>query len=189
MKPDSHRADRTMGAGWRFGLVLAAAAMAGEPLLAKDTPSDQNKPPETYTRLVECRALPDPAQRLACFDERSQQLQVAEQRGDIVMFDRASMQEAKKGLFGLSLPRIKLFGSGGESDIKEITGTIESAAQYDYGRWRMTLADGSVWDQIDTEVLPLDPRKGNAIVISRASMGGFKASVNRQAPIRVRRVK
>ncbi len=189
MKSDSRRAYRMKDAGWRFGLVLAAAALAGGPLLAKDTHADQNTPPEAYTRLVECRALLDPAQRLACFDERSQKLQVAEQRGDIVMFDRASMQEAKKGLFGLSLPKIKLFGSGGESDIKEITGTVENAAQYDYGRWRITLADGSVWDQIDTEVLPLDPRKGNAIVISRASMGGFKASVNRQAPIRVRRVK
>ena len=189
MKPDNHQSNRSKAAGWRFGLILGAAAMAGGPLLAKDAHSDQNTPPEAYTRLIECRALPDPAQRLACFDERSQKLQVAEQRGDVVMFDRASMQDAKKGLFGLSLPKIKLFGNGGESDIKEITGTIESAAQYDYGRWRMTLADGSVWDQIDTEVLPLDPRKGNAIVISRASLGGFKASVNRQTPIRVRRVK
>lgn len=66
---------------------------------------------------------------------------------------------------------------------------VETASQYDYGRWRPTLSDGSVWDQIDTEVIAVDPRKGSKVVIKRASMGGFKASVNGQPSVRVRRSK
>lgn len=188
MSDYGHRRPGRWIAGGAIGLALVAA-LAGAPLSAKDSKADQNPPPEVFNRLVACRAIQDPAQRLACFDEQAQLLQTATQKGDIVMFDRATMQESKKGLFGLSLPKIKLFGSGGENEIDEITGTVEAAAQYDYGRWRLTLADGSVWDQIDTEVLALDPRKGNPIVIKRASLGGFKATVNRQPPIRVRRIK
>lgn len=173
---------------FRYLAAIAVLTFAGS-AAARDVRAEDVKPPEVFTRLIDCRALSDPAARLACFDERAAQLQVAQEKHDIVVIDRAAMQDAKKGLFGLSLPKIKLFGSGGENDVSQLDGTIETVGQYDYGRWRLTLSDGSVWDQIDTEVFPIDPRKGNKIVIKRASMGGFKAVVNGQPPVRVRRIK
>jgi hypothetical protein len=179
-------ASMTKAALWLAAIALVTAA---GPAAAKDLQAEDTKPPEVFTRLIECRALSDAGARLACYDARTGQLQAAQEKHDIVVIDRAAMQDAKKGLFGLSLPQLKLFGSGGENDIAQLDGTVEAASQYDYGRWRLTLSDGSVWDQIDTEVFVIDPRKGNKVEIKRASMGGFKASVNGQPTVRVRRIK
>ena len=181
------RAANIFSAAWwiaAIGLVTATG-----PAAAKDVRAEDTKPPEVFTQLIECRVLSDAGARLACYDVRSGQLQAAQEKHDIVVIDRAAMQDAKKGLFGLSLPKLRLFGSGGENDIAQLDGTVETASQYDYGRWRLTLSDGSVWDQIDTEVMAIDPRNGSKVVIKRASMGGFKASVNGQPAVRVRRIR
>ena len=175
----------------KIALTMAALWLCGAAVVcqAKDVRPEDVKPPEVFTQLLDCRSEGDAALRLKCYDERAAQLQAAQVRHDIVVIDRAAMQDAKKGLFGLSLPKLKLFGSGGENDIDQLVGMVDRAFQYDPGRWRFVLADGSVWDQIDTEMIPVDPRKGSKIVITRASLGGFKASVNGQPPVRVRRVK
>lgn len=172
-----------------FAVFCLGTAMSGAGLAAKDKKSDPPKPPESFTQLLQCRSLSDSAARLACYDDATARLQQAQQQQEIVIVDKAEVKEAKKGLFGFTLPQIKLFGGGsGDDEVNEIEFTIATVRQYDYGRWRFTTTDGAVWDQVDTEPLAVDPRPGNKVVVKRAAMGSFKARVNGQPPIRVRRV-
>jgi hypothetical protein len=168
-------------------LLAGLSALAATSSLAKDDAAKLPPPPSVYRQLIDCKAIADPAARLACFDTQVAALEQAQQRREVVIVDQAEVRDAKKGLFGLSLPRIKLFDTGGD-EFTQIETTIGSARQYTYGRWRIVLADGAVWDQIDEEVLASDPRAGDKIVIKRAAMGSYKASVKGQPSIRVRRV-
>lgn len=166
-----------------FSLVLAGPAMA----------KDKSPPPapQAYQDLVACKAIADPAARLACFDAQVGKLEQATAAGEVVVTDRAAVRETRKGLFGFKLPSLGLFGGGGDDDkdeIKEILGTVASARSFGYGTWRITLEDGSVWEQTDSERLVFDPRKGDKVRIYKAALGTYRMNVDGQRAIRVRRV-
>lgn len=170
------------GLGLALGLTLAAPAQAKD-----KTPPP---PPQAYKDLVACKAIADPAARLACFDAQVGKLEQATAAGEVVVTDRAAVRETRKGLFGFRLPSLGLFG-GGEDDkdeIKEILGNVASARTFGYGAWRITLEDGSVWEQTDSERLVFDPRKGDKVKIYKAALGTYRMNIDGQRAIRVRRV-
>ncbi len=167
-----------------IGLALVLAVPAG----AKDkTPPPA---PQAYKDLVACKAIADPAARLACFDAQVGKLEQATAAGEVVVTDRAAVRETRKGLFGFRLPSLGLFGGDDDDkdEIKEILGTVAAARTFGYGSWRITLEDGSVWEQTDSERLVFDPRKGDKVKIYRAALGTYRMNVDGQRAIRVRRV-
>ena len=172
----------------RIAFVGAAILVCASTALAKDkAPPPQ---PQAYKDLVECRSIPDPAARLACYDAQVGKLEQAAASGDVVVADRATVREARKGLFGFRLPTLGIFG-GGEDDkdeVKSIEGTVKTARPFGYGSWRVTLADGSVWEQIDDERLVFDPVTGNKVKISKGALGTFRMNIDGQRAIKVRRV-
>ena len=172
----------------QIALLLAGTMLVAGTAAAKDkAPPPQ---PQAYKDLVQCRSIPDAAARLACYDAQVGKLEQAAASGDVVVADRASVREAKKGLFGFTLPSLGLFGGGDDDkdDIKAIEGTIAMARTYGYGAWRITLADGSVWEQTDTEQLVFDPVKGNPVKISKGALGVYRMNIDGQRAIKVRRV-
>lgn len=175
--------------------VLAASAalvLCAGTASAKDAPQKQQA--EAFRALVTCRDIADSAARLACYDKQVSALAQAEKAGDLVVADRETMRETRRGLFGFRLPSLGIFGGGEdketapEEDITEITAELGSARQIAYGAWRLTLKDGAVWEQTDGEKLVLDPRPGDTVVIKRAALGNFKARIGKQPPVKVRRV-
>src|SRR5690349_9886190 len=94
-------------------LALAALAVA-TPAWAKD--KEQAAPPPVYQAVVDCRAIIDAAQRLACFDRTVGEMAKAGEEKDLVVLDREAVRETRRGLFGFSLPKIKLFGGGRDED-------------------------------------------------------------------------
>jgi hypothetical protein len=168
--------------------TLLMASFAAE-AAAKNTGDARTTLPESYTQMLRCRSVTDAAERLACYDAGVAKLQQAQESADIVIVEKREVQEAKRGLFGFSLPQVKLFGGGaGDDDVNELTATVARAQRYDYSRWRLVLDNGSTWDQIEPEPLAIDPEAGTAIVIKRASFGSYKARIGGQPPVRVRRV-
>ena len=166
-----------------IGLFLVLAT----PAAAKDKAPPPA--PQAYKDLVACKAIADPAARLACFDAQVGKLEQATAAGEVVVTDRAAVRETRKGLFGFRLPSLGLFGGGDDMDeIKEILGTVAAARTFGYGSWRITLEDGSVWEQTDSERLVFDPRKGDKVKIYRAALGTYRMNVDGQRAIRVRRV-
>ncbi len=168
-------------------IPLAAALWAG-PALAQDD-DEEFSLPQVYTDMVACREIADDAQRLACYDRQVAALQQAEADESIVVVDREEVRQAERGLFGLRLPSIRLFGGSDESRVNEIESTIAAVDGSRSVGWRFRLADESVWIQTDmSDQLSRSPRAGMPIIIRRAALGSFRAEVDGMRLIRVRRV-
>lgn len=169
----------------RCKVILAAGMLAAAPAAALADDDEEPPVPQIFTDLVACQSIADDAERLACYDGRVAALRTAQEDDSIMVVDREEVREAERGLFGLRLPR--LFGGGEQIDA--IESTIASVAGGNRSRpWRFTLEDGSVWEQIDSEIMSRDPRAGHPIRIERAALGSFRAEINGMRKIRVARV-
>ena len=89
------------------GLVCLAALMSlalAAPAIAQAT----SERPAVLNQLVECRALTDAGARLECYDRAAETLDAAERQGDVVVMDRAQVQESRRQLFGFDLSLIHI---------------------------------------------------------------------------------
>ena len=169
-------------------LPLTAAALLAAPLVALPaTAAEINPPPAAFAKLLECRAISDAAQRLACFDTNVGAMETAVASKDLVIADRAQINTAKRSLFGLNLPSFAIFGGKDDEkvEISEIESIIVSTRLGPDRNWRFVLQDGSKWTQIDRRQMTPDPRKDMPIKIRRAAVGSYLANVGKQIAIRV----
>ena len=168
--------------------ALALAALAVSSAASAKDKSPAAAPPPVYQAVVDCRGLADPAQRLACFDRTVGEMAKAGEQKDLVVLDRETMRETRKGLFGFSLPKLKLFGGGddGDQEVSEIESTITGIRTANDGLPIITIADGARWKQ--TEERNVYPSVGDPIRIKRAALGSYMANVKKQAAVRVMRL-
>lgn len=181
----------------RHVIAMTAALVAVTAARAADKPAAA--PPAVVQKLLECRAITDTAQRLACLDTGVAALANAVEKRDVVVADREQVKQARRSLFGIALPSLNLFGGGKDDDdarddsdalgaLKEIEATLKSARPGPSRNWRFVLDDGSLWVQTDGKMMPRDPRAGMKIRIRRAAVGTFLANVDGQTAVRVRRL-
>jgi hypothetical protein len=171
-------------------LAFASAALAFAGAAHAEKTNDR---PELFRKLIDCRAIADNVQRLACYDAQVGALDVAEQKKDLVVVDRAQMKETRKSLFGFTLPRLGIFGSGGDKEIKaddisEIDSLVESARPIAGGNWSIKLAnDAGTWETLNA--LDAAPKGGDKVHIKKAMMGSYLGSIgNFNRGVRFRRV-
>ncbi len=158
------------------GSALAAAPAASAPASAAQ-----------LDRLLACRANPDPAQRLACFDRESAGLAEGIAKRDVVVMDREAVRSTKRTLFGLSLPRINILDDG-KDEVTQLDGVIESVGRNRDGGLFLILQGGARWTQIDSKTVAVEPRPGNKVVIRKGALGSYVMSIDRMPGIKVRRV-
>jgi hypothetical protein len=139
-------------------------------------------------RLLACRSITDAAQRLACFDRETANVDQAISKKDLVLIDKARATQAKRSLFGFSIPDFGGLFGGGDDDVKEISSTVTAFSQNGYMGWTIKLADGSTWAQTDDATLGLPPAKGQKVVVHRGSFGAFFLRLNGQPGIKVKRI-
>lgn len=166
--------------------LLPASAAVGQ---AAEAPAQR---PELFEALVRCRTITEDAARLQCFDAAAAALETAADRREVVMVDRQQVRESRRRLFGLSLPRLPVFGGHDDDDddqerIDHIESNIVSAHQTEYGRWVVRLEDGSTWVQTDNNLIAGRPRSGQPVRVVRAALGTYMMRVNGQPGVRVRR--
>jgi hypothetical protein len=162
---------------------LAAALLLSAPAQAQP----QHRP-ETLERLAACRAISDSMARLSCYDAAVGALDAAERQGDLVVIDRAAVNETRRQLFGFELPTLPRLFSGGEAEeLDSIETTLERAGRSGENRWVFRLADGSVWRQIDSEPVRFRNRAGEPVRVRRASLGSFLLTAGDSRAVRVRR--
>ena len=157
--------------------------------LAPAAAAEPERPP-ILSRVVQCRSITDPTERLACFDREVAAMDAAEASKQLVIMDRQQIRKTRTSLFGLTLPNLGIFGDDklDEGGASRIETTIKSVRADAYGKFIMELADGARWIQIDSRNLAIDPRAGHKIVIRKASLGSYLANVNGQTAIKVRRI-
>jgi hypothetical protein len=164
-------------------LAILALAFAG-PALAKD--EEPARVPQPVQDVVDCKAVADPAARLACYDTKVAVMAAGIEKRELVVADREMLRDAQRGLFGISVPKIKLFGAGGQEELKEIESTISSIRMASDGMPIFTLADNSRWKQVDGR--NVFGKSGDKIRIKRMPVGGFMANVDGQTGVRVVRL-
>lgn len=169
-----------------LALILAAPAGAQD-----EAPAIKQPRSPALTRLVGCRDLAAPEERLACYDREVAALDAAEARHDVVVVDRDQLRKTRRTLFGLTLPNLSIFGddSPDEEGVQRIEAKIKTVSQTPYGKWIFELDDGARWAQTDSRELPIWPKPGQTISIRKAAMGSYLANVNDQIAIRVERLR
>lgn len=165
-----------------LGLVgLSAVVVARD----KDTPPPRA---EVFQKVIDCRAIGDAAQRLACYDTQVARLEEASARKEVIVFDQAEVKRTRKGLFGFNFNDLGLFGGGDdkskEEGVNQIESTVRSARQDGSGKWVIIIEDGAKWVQIDTTNIR-SPKAGQAIKIRKATLGSYFANINDQHAIRM----
>ncbi|HEX8389478.1 MAG TPA: hypothetical protein VF636_10695, partial [Sphingomonas sp.] len=134
-----------------------------------------------FQAVVNCRAVADPQARLACFDQQVAALQAAEASRDVVVVDRQQMRETRRTLFGLSLPRLNIFGEGKDDEAEEVRQIETTLVRLDpgpYNKSLFTLADGSRWRQTDSKDILARPRPGAKVTVKRGVTSNFKLNVD-----------
>lgn len=171
-----------------FALIVFATFGSSYPVMAK---SDAPKRAPIFDELVACRSITESSARLACYDEKISQVDLAQKNNELIIADKTDIREARKGLFGFSLPKIKLFGGGDddEEDIKEIEATVASLRQVGYGEWVMNMEDGSQWQQTGTRKLVLSPKVGSKVRIKKGAVSNYWANIDGQRAIAVKRTR
>ena len=159
---------------------------SSNPALAKD--KDQvMQTPATYQAVLDCKPIADPSARLACYDQKVATLAAAVRDRQLVIADRESIREARRGLFGLRLPQLKLFGGDGDAEeVQQIESTITAVRSASDGMPIFVLADESRWKQTDGRTL--FAKAGGKIRVRRTAMGGYMANVDGQTAVRVVRL-
>jgi hypothetical protein len=172
----------------RLGLILigaiatALASTAG----ARSTPTTGT--PATVQSLLACQSITDPGQRLSCFDKAAQGFADAMSKKEVVVVDKARANEAKRSLFGFSVPNFSALFGGGDDQVSQIESIVAGAIENGYEGWTVKLADGSTWQQTDGTPVALPPRRGDKVVVRRGTMGSYFLKLGSQPGFRARRV-
>jgi hypothetical protein len=161
-----------------LGLVAAVPASAQK--MPKTTT------PKLFEDVVHCRSIQDPTERLACYDRAVGALDTAQKSSELYVADKAAMKEARKGLFGFSLPKMKIFGDEDLGDLDQLESTIAGVSSGQRGLI-FTLPDGARWAQTDKRYMDT-PKVGAKIKIKRAMLGSYMASINGKSGFRVERI-
>ena len=160
-------------------LLLPVAAQAADKPQARSS---------LFQQVIDCRHESDATRRLACYDRSVDAMNTAANDHQIVVVDQAQVHEARRSLFGLTLPRLSLFNGddGDKQDIDRIQSTITSTTYDQDNRLIFTIEGGARWHQIDDNP-SFQARRGANVTIRKAALGSFFADFARGAGIRVRR--
>ncbi len=164
------------------GLMASGVAHAKKDELPKEAP-------KIFQDVVDCKKIADSAQRLACYDTSVAKLESAQAASEVYVVDKEQVKESRKGLFGFSLPKIKIFGSGDDdkNEIKEIDAVVAKMRQSQNG-WVFTLEDGAIWRQTDGIYIGTNPKIGSKIHIKKAALGSYMGKVENGVSFRIARV-
>ena len=136
----------------KAGYLFAGLALFAMPAWAKDSSKPMPRS-EFLQKVVNCRAITDSTQRLACYDAEVARLDEAATKNEVYMVDKQQVQKTRRTLFGLPLPNLGLFGGGDddneENQIAELESTVKSAS-YNGEGWVITIAEGSTWQQMES---------------------------------------
>jgi hypothetical protein len=163
-------------------LAAAGAAFAQQPTAERRA--------AVLEEVSACRTLTDSAERLACYDRAVVALDQAEQSGQLVVMDRAQVQEVKREAFGFNLGSLRFLerGDPDATELREVVFTVERASKAYDGKWTIYMENGQVWRQTDTNTLSRPPKQGSQAAIRSAALGSFFINVDGQKAIRAARV-
>lgn len=153
---------------------------------------------ETLAEAVEkCRVVSNSLKRLVCYDQLAQRAQNLEDSDLAEFYAERPLAAPTPGEFRpntpaptRSAPRNNFGLEERESQQKkdetsEMSAVVGAVEEDPYGKLIVTLADGQIWRQTDSEVFKL--RSGDSVTISRGLLGSFylqKDGLNRRMRVK-----
>jgi hypothetical protein len=143
--------------------------------------------------LQSCRAIADIATRAACYDQAVDKLVAATASREVVIVDRTEVRNARKGLFGFTMPRIGFLAGNkdnaeDQADAARLETKIISSRNIGYGKWRFRVEDGATWETVETNLRFEDPVPGAAVVLERGTLGAYYATVGKGRRVQAKRI-
>jgi hypothetical protein len=169
---------------WLFAGALGTMLAA----IAEAKPVPPSAPPAAVQSLLACRSVADSAQRLTCYDKAAQSFADAVGKREVVVIDKARASEARRSLFGFSIPNFGALLGGGGDEISQIESTVAGVVENGDGGWTIKLADGSTWTQTDGTPVALPPRRGDKVVVKRGTLGSYFLKLGSQPGFKAKRV-
>lgn len=171
--------------------IVAAAVLVAAGTSTVAFTAEKMPPVAVFNAVLGCVGIAPDAARLACFDRTVAALSAAQQRKEIVVADKGAIGEARRGLFGFSLPKLRIFGDGPDGlagePVQAIDAQIASVSETSSGGLLLGLNSGSRWTQIDAGYVNR-PKVGQSITIRRGPVGGYLAKIGNGRAFRVRRL-
>ncbi|RDC59282.1 hypothetical protein HME9302_00469 [Alteripontixanthobacter maritimus] len=174
--------------------ATVAACLAATGLQAQSTSSETDPgaiAPGSFDRVQECRAIAEPDQRLACYDAAVGVMMQAEAAGDLRIVEADDLKETRRSLFGLSLPKIALFGNDGDDkddDTTMLETTVTAVNASRRGPIVFRTAENAVWQISNPPSRLRGPKPGDTVVFKKASLGSYFIRVNGQIGVKGRRI-
>ena len=153
------------------------------------------KPPRALSPLVkaleDCRQIADATQRLACYDRTAPAFVDANKAGEVTVVDRGQLRQARRSLFGFSMPRLPFFaGDESAADTPDtLETTIKEVRDFENGRYQIVLTEGNaVWETTEEKIGLRTPRVGQKISIRRGPLGSYFLRINNGRSVKARRI-
>ena len=170
-----------------LSLTIIGTLGIGSITAAKDDKNASLARPKAFDDVVACKLIESPEQRLACYDQNVSVLDAAQKNNEIILTDKAAVKEAQRGLFGFQIPKLKIFGSGGD-DVAEIEAIVKSVTANRAGQLTIVLEDNARWQQLDSKILNREPKAGSKARIRLATMGSYLVSFDGGPAVRMKRI-
>ena len=170
-----------------LSLTIIGTLGIGSITAAKDDKNASLARPKAFDDVVACKLIESPEQRLACYDQNVSVLDAAQKNNEIILTDKAAVKEAQRGLFGFQIPKLKIFGSGGD-DVAEIEAIVKSVTANRAGQLTIVLDDSARWQQLDSKILNREPKAGSKARIRLATMGSYLVSFDGGPAVRMKRI-
>ncbi|MBI1339230.1 hypothetical protein GC169_03315 [bacterium] len=195
-------AARMIALGCGAALVASTAALAQQP---RQTPLDG---------VFACTGVADASARLACFDQAAAALKAAEGAGEFTAVTRSQIEEVERDTFGMKAPSVAALAPppraapaapaasapAGESAaaarpepapqperLDRVTLNVAKIFTDRAGKLVITMENGQVWRQVDSERVRRLGKGPWVAQIRRAALGSYLLNLDDRAAIRVRR--
>ena len=172
-------------------LVTVAALALAQSASAQRAPKTPRAISPLVRALEQCRQIADPAQRLACYDRTGPALVDASKKGDVTVVDRGQLREARRSLFGFSMPKLPFFaGDDSAADVPDkLETTITRVHDFQNGRYQFVVAEGNAtWETTEDSIGLRTPRVGQRVTIRRGPLGSYFIRIDGGRSVKGRRV-
>lgn len=147
-------------------------------------PKDPTGPLES---LRNCAEMIENDMRLACYDAAIAKLLVQQEAGEIRLVDKEDIAETRRSLFGFSLPKLGVFGSGDDTESNVLKSKIVSVRRLGSDKWLISITEGSVW-QVSNAPRRFKPEVGDPIELEKAAMSSYWVRLDGALGVKGRRV-
>lgn len=178
-----------MASSWIGGASIGMTMLTVASVASAQTTRNEATSPTVVVELMACRSIGSEMERLACFDRAAAAFEAARQQREIAVVDSREVREARRSLFGLPVPKLKLLSEGQNAEEAEsITGTIRSVQVGRGGKW-IVQVDDAVWQTTDSAYFQVLPKVGQEATVTRGVMGSFRLSVAGRSGLKAVRVR